>query len=51
MAINISPDIHIFIISWKGQHENATLQLYQQKKKMIKLQKGMPSYIGVSRDF
>ena len=24
MAINISPDIHIFIISWKGQHENAT---------------------------
>jgi hypothetical protein len=24
MTINISPDIHIFIISWKGQHENAT---------------------------
>jgi hypothetical protein len=23
MAINISPDIHIFIISWKGQHKNA----------------------------
>jgi len=25
VAKNISPDIHIFIISWEGQHENATL--------------------------
>jgi hypothetical protein len=25
MAKIISPDIHIFIISWKGHHENATL--------------------------
>jgi hypothetical protein len=24
MVINISTDIHIFIISWEGQHENAT---------------------------
>jgi hypothetical protein len=24
MVINFSPDIHIFIISWKGHHKNAT---------------------------